>query len=79
VPDKTAVADFNSTTAKESRLNYRDFGKTLDRVAIGLAELTVEICRNGRVTDCSENTCRPLHRHPKRQIVKPREYNYNEL
>jgi len=79
VPDKTAVADFNSTTAKESRLNYRDFGKTLDRVAIGLAELTVEICRNGRVTDCSESTCRPLHRHPKRQIVKPHEYNYNEF
>ena len=48
VPDKTAVADFNSTTAREARLNYRDFGKTLDRVAIGLAELTVEICRNGR-------------------------------
>jgi len=49
VPDKTAVADFNSTTNKETRLNYRDFGKIVDRIAIGLAELGVE---KGDVVSC---------------------------
>lgn len=48
-PDKTAIADFNSTTNKETRLNYRDFGKIVDRIAIGLAELGVE---KGDVVSC---------------------------
>ena len=48
-PDKTAIADFNSTTNKETRLNYRDFGKIVDRIGIGLAELGVG---KGDVVSC---------------------------
>lgn len=41
-PDKTAVTDFNSMTNEATRLSYRDFGRLVDRIAIGLAELGVE-------------------------------------
>ncbi len=42
VPDKTALVDFNSVTGKASRWTYRDFANTIDRMAVGLAELGVQ-------------------------------------
>lgn len=49
VPDKTALVDFNSMTGKASRWTYRDFVNTIDRMAVGLAELGVE---KGDVVSC---------------------------
>jgi cyclohexanecarboxylate-CoA ligase len=42
VPDKTAIVDFNSMEGKGRRLNYREFGALVDRIAAGLAELGIE-------------------------------------
>ena len=49
MPDKTAVVDFNSMTNKATRLSYRDLGKIVERIAVGLAELGVE---KGDVVSC---------------------------
>lgn len=49
MPDKTAVVDFNSMTNEATRLSYRDFGKIVERIAVGLAELGVE---KGDVVSC---------------------------
>ncbi|MBX3493027.1 MAG: cyclohexanecarboxylate-CoA ligase [Parvibaculum sp.] len=49
MPDKTAVVDFNSATNEATRLSYRDFGKIVERIAAGLAELGVE---KGDVVSC---------------------------
>jgi len=42
VPDKTAIIDFNSMEQRGRRLNYREFGALVDRLAVGLAELGIE-------------------------------------
>jgi cyclohexanecarboxylate-CoA ligase len=42
VPDKTAVADFNTMTGKASRWSYREFAAVVERIAVGLAELGIE-------------------------------------
>jgi len=42
VPDKTAIASFNSMEGKGRRLSYREFGVLVDRMAVGLAELGIE-------------------------------------
>jgi cyclohexanecarboxylate-CoA ligase len=42
VPDKTAIIDFNSMEQRVRRLNYREFGALVDRLAVGLAELGIE-------------------------------------
>jgi cyclohexanecarboxylate-CoA ligase len=42
VPDKTAVIDFNSMEQSGRRLNYREFGALVDRLAVGLAEFGIE-------------------------------------
>lgn len=41
-PDKPALIDFNSMTGKSTRWNYRDFARTIDRIAVGLAQLGVQ-------------------------------------
>jgi cyclohexanecarboxylate-CoA ligase len=42
VPDKTAIAGFNSMEGRGRRLSYREFGVLVDRIAVGLAELGIE-------------------------------------
>jgi cyclohexanecarboxylate-CoA ligase len=42
VPDKTAIAGFNSMEGEGRRLSYREFGMLVDRMAVGLAELGIE-------------------------------------
>ena len=42
VPDKPAIIDFNSTEQVGRRLNYREFGALVNRIAVGLAELGIE-------------------------------------
>ena len=40
-PGKTAIVDFNSMLELGTRLTYVEFGKRVERIAVGLAELGV--------------------------------------
>lgn len=42
VPAKTAIIGFNESAGEPTRWTYRDLGKTIDRMAAGLAALGVE-------------------------------------
>jgi cyclohexanecarboxylate-CoA ligase len=40
-PDKTAIVDFNSMQGTGRRLNYREFGDLVDRIAVGLSRIGI--------------------------------------
>jgi cyclohexanecarboxylate-CoA ligase len=48
-PDKAAIVDYNSMTAKTTTLTYRELRRTADRMAAGLATLGV---RKGTIVAC---------------------------